>query len=343
MCEREKSKMNIKKIIFIITIAVIIVVGVSIFFVNYQRQHKDYLTINELFEKGTIFHNGKYYSLKKNIDTYLLMGIDDDGGQADIIYLIAADNQNKKIFLIPINRNIMVAMDIYSETGEYLGQNNLQICLAHSIPCRSLNHNEAQKNAVSNLLFGLQIDNYVALHEDGIESLANIMGDINITLNETLTNFENVKGENNLTPFENFVEGETLTVNSQNISAFFRIRELDGLGGSEKRLERVTDYIIECYNKLSNIVGLTSIAKNLSNYNKSLDELYREISNYISTDITNPVKLVAKYLANYTLTEETVFYIPHITGRKNEYEVCYMNEEETREILLHIFYKEALF
>lgn len=312
------------------------------FLVIYQRKNKDYLTINELFEDGTILYNGKYYSAKKNVNTYLLMGIDDDGGQADIIYLIATDNQSKKIFLIPINRNIVVDMDMYSENGEYLGKSNLQLCLAHSINCGDIDHNEAQKKAVSELLFGVKIDNYVALHEYGIETLANIIGNVDVTLNETLVYFENVKDENNNVPFDSFIEGESLTITAQNITSFFRIRKFYGLGGSQKRLERITDYILKCYDKFSNAAGLTSIIKNLFNHNKTLEELYGEIKNYITTDIDNPVKLATKYLLRYKLTEENVFYIPHTTKQRGKYEACYMNEEETKEILLNIFYKEVI-
>ena len=273
------------------------------------------------------------YRRKTDIDTYLLMGIDKRGGQADAIFLAVADNRSKDIYLIPVNRNIMAEIDCYSADGEHLGGQIAQLCLSHSMVYDYADANLATQNAVSFLLYNVPIDYYVALEMDGITALSDIVGDVNIILNETLDS-------------AGFVAGESITVQGDNIDQYLRARDLNHLGGSHKRLERQTSYILACYDKMHSTKGIWDILFG-HNGELSLDSLrakYNTVKPYITTNIPDIVGVGAKYLT-YTLKDSQVYFAPHTTTQNPEtlYEECYLMEAEMKEILLKVFYRPTLY
>ena len=208
--------------------------------------------------------------------------------------------------------------------------------MAHSSTLGYVDANIATKNVVSNLLYGVNIDYFVCLHEEGIKTLANIIGDVNIVLNETI-------------PDKGFVEGDIINVNKDNIEKFITTREVTKVGGAEKRLERITDYIIASYNKYTNCKDILNILKKIFSIKEKntvnlSENIYDQLLKYITTDIKKPTSLIVKYLG-YNFSEQNVFYIPHTTGldENGVYEVCYIKEKETKEILVNIFYDQVLY
>ena len=94
-------------------------------------------------EAGTLRYNGKTYAYKKDILTFLCMGIDKTGevkassdlyrgGQADALFLAVLDPEDKKISVIGINRDTMTEIKTYDPNGLYAGKEVAQIALAHA-------------------------------------------------------------------------------------------------------------------------------------------------------------------------------------------------------------------
>lgn len=322
------NNMNLKKSVLYFVIATAVVISLFLCFIIIKRNSIDYHSVNEILSSKSILYDGNYYTLKKNITTYLLMGIDNDGGQADMVILLVADHDKDELFMIPINRNLMTDIREYDKKGNYLGLKNRQVCLAHSVVYDYYDPKKATVEAVSKLLFDVPIDYYVSLDMDGIEIISSIVGDVNVTSNENLA-------EVNLT------EGEDVVVNEDNIYLFLSKRNMIGLGGAQKRLEREVEFLLACYDKFKHPM------KNKSSSIGSLDDLsvkYRKLKPYVKTSVDEPLVKTMRYL-NYDFSEENVYYIPHKTqlDENGVYEVCYMKEEETKEKLLEVFYRKTLY
>lgn len=344
-------------ILIIITVICLFLSG----FCTNQRLNKDYKTIDEMFEGGTIMYNGKYYEQKGNMSTHILLGLDDDGGQCDSIFVLAVDHSARSMYLLPINRNIMAVTDWYKDDN-YYGRHLFQLCLAHSLAPKG-KENETAASTISNLLFNLPVDSVTSLKEEGISTLGDIIGDVDMVYNETV-----VQESGNVLS----VEGESVTVNSKNLHMFLTFREIEGLGGPQKRLERETEYILAIYNKLKSADTVFRLFKGLfagksdtdeqvsSDHESSssspaenkdapltIDSLkdgYTELSQYIETDIEDPIGL-ATQLLTYKFDEDHVYWLPHSTtiDKNDVYEECYLDKNAAKETILNLYYKEVLY
>lgn len=311
-----------------------IIISIVFGYVLIMRYNTSYRSINEMFYSDSIYYNDEYYSLKEDVTTYLFMGIDNDGGQADTLILIVADNNKKELFMVPINRNIMADIKVFSNDGERFSIENRQICLAHSMVYEFYDPNIATVEAVSKLLFDVPIDYYISFDMSGIKHISTVVGDVLVTVNENL-------------PESDLILGEKKIINSENIYDYLRVRDTAKIGGAEKRLERQVDFLLACYNKFkSPMKNLFTSDRNFV-ISSNIDEFsykFEIIKSFIKTNIDDPIVNGIKYL-NYDFSEEKIFYIPHKTqlDEKSRYEVCYMNVDEAKEILLNVFYDKGLY
>ena len=137
-------------------------------------------------EAGTLRYNGKTYAYKKDILTFLCMGIDKTGevkassdlyrgGQADALFLAVLDPEDKKISVIGINRDTMTEIKTYDPNGLYAGKEVAQIALAHAYGEGLEESCENTVEAVSNLFYGLPIHGYCALNMSIISTILSLI------------------------------------------------------------------------------------------------------------------------------------------------------------------------
>lgn len=324
-----------RKVIIFTFITFLCVLAASFsLFIMIKRNTIEYHSINNLFYSESIYYNNEYYSMKDDITTYLLMGIDNDGGQADTLILAVADNEKKELFLIPINRNIMADIKVFDNKSHSFNIEKRQICLAHSSVYNFYDPEIATAEAVSKLLFDLPIDYYISLDMDGIEHIGTIIGNVDVIVNETVFDSD-------------LVEGETLTVNSKNIYEYLRTRNVLKIGGAQKRLERQVNFLVSCFNKFKRPVKTFNTITDTISSSNDFDEFkdkYKIMQSFVKTDVKDLVIDAIRYL-EYEFSENNIYYVPHRTqlDENGVYETCYINVYKTKEILLKIFYKKTLF
>lgn len=148
-------------------------------------------------EAGTLRYNGKTYAYKKDILTFLCMGIDKTGevkassdlyrgGQADALFLAVLDPEDKKISVIGINRDTMTEIKTYDPNGLYAGKEVAQIALAHAYGEGLEESCENTVEAVSNLFYGLPIHGYCALNMSIISTINDAVGGVEVTIPESV-------------------------------------------------------------------------------------------------------------------------------------------------------------
>ena len=127
----------------------------------------------------TIERNGVKYFPRQDITVMLIMGIDEVGpvkdsgsynntGEADMIALAVFDETNEQMDILYINRDTMVDMPVLGIGGKPAGTANRQIAVSHTYGSGLEDSCENTKKTVSDLLYGLPINYYVAMNMDAI-------------------------------------------------------------------------------------------------------------------------------------------------------------------------------
>lgn len=139
--------------------------------------------------------NGVRCTPKKNIKTYLFMGLDAQGeaeaseeydgtGQCDTLQLLVIDETNNTYTRLPINRDTMTDVNSLDDDGTYLATTYMQISLAHATGDGMEMSCENTADAVSGLLYDQPIDGYASLNMDSIEVLNHLVGGVTVTIED---------------------------------------------------------------------------------------------------------------------------------------------------------------
>lgn len=240
---KEKQAMFRKGVLIVLAIALVLVaVGVA-------SQVVDRKTIAREEEETTqwpqdmVEINGIKCTPKKNIKSYLIMGLDSRGeaeateeydgtGQVDTLELVVVDYTANTYTRLPINRDTMTEVRSLDTDGTYLATTEVQIALAHTkgdgmeISC------ENTVDAVSNLLYGQTIDGYASLNMDAIEILNHLAGGVTVTIEDDFSKED-----------PSLIQGETVTLTDAQAMSFVHGRMSVGDGTNEGRMKRQSQYL----------------------------------------------------------------------------------------------------
>ena len=160
------------------------------------------------------YYNGTAYAKREDLETVLLLGVDKFEGetpegyvnnqQADFLLLLVMDKQHETCTPIQLNRDTMTEIQILGVTGEPAGTFTGQLALAHTYGSGEEDSCENTVLAVSNLLYGMEIDHYVSLTMDGVALLNDLVGGVTV---EVLDDFSGID--------DSLVQGETVTLQGQ--------------------------------------------------------------------------------------------------------------------------------
>ena len=277
-------KKNKKIIVIVISIILaIILLLLSAFWIitaiGKHQFHKDDTNISadlvEIEDESTITYNGKKYILNKNIVSVLVMGIDRDNvnqnlgngnnGQADVIFVATIDTKTKKACIIPISRETMVDVNLYTGDGKYAGTQKEQLCLAYAYGNTAEESSKNVMTSVKRLLCGINISSYVTIEMDGVSKLNDMVGGVQVTCLEDIVNKK-----------VQFYKGNKITLNGTNAMTYIQSRGED-LEANSRRMQRQKQFLSALMNKTGNAV--------LSNFS-NLAKYYNTLSPYFSTNVS---------------------------------------------------------
>lgn len=220
-----------------------------------------------------VYYNGHKYIFNDSIISTLFIGYDQSerdeeegkAGQSDFIYLMALDLKNHKTKAISIPRDTMVDVEQYYY-GDYYGTNDkMQIALSYAYGDGREQSSELTKNAVSRLLFNMQINKYVSLNMQGVGELSTAIGGVRLNPLESI-------------PKTSIEKGKSINLSSSNANAYVRWRDSD-MYGSENRRKRDVQFMEEFYKK-----SFVSFRKDIA----SMIRLYNKGQEYATTNIGIP-------------------------------------------------------
>ena len=234
--------------------------------------------VDSALEDGSkVVYNGETYIYNKNAVNVLFMGIDkedienDEGyganGQADCILVLNLDTQTGNIKILPISRDTMVDVNMYSSEGSYLGVENEQLCLAYAYGSNGKESCENVRRSVSRLLYGVEIGSYVAIDLEGVAVLNDAIGGVRLTPIETV---DTGSKENSV------YKGKEVVLKGKKVDAYIRWRGTD-IEANSRRMQRQKHYITTFASQAGNQV--------MSDFTK-LTTLYDKAKPYTVTDVT---------------------------------------------------------
>lgn len=318
----KKFAVLLAAIIFVVLVAVVCSV-----FVDKQKLHNS----KEVNASDVVVLNGKQYIPKKNIETYLFIGVDnmdkvkkasdyDESGQSDVLILMVRDISEGTYKMLSINRNTITAVDSLDLDGTYLGTTDMQIALAHAKGDGLESSCENTVKAVSNLLMGQKIDGYAALNMGGISVLNKMVGGVAVTIEDDFSDSDS-----------SLKIGETVTLTDEQAVHFIRGRMNVADGTNENRMKRQAQYLEGFKPKFKE--------KCLADSNFALD-FYKGLQEYMVTDISEQkfsklAVLVAKDKDEGQLTIDGTEGIDEMNFATFE-----VDEESLERVIAELFYKE---
>lgn len=310
----------------LILIIINVVVGVS----NYLRRNKDVnddWDIPSQLDRDLVYYNGEAYKYNHNLKNILFIGIDNNeelqlentpgtGGQADCIILLSFDSENKTTRALQISRDSMTDVDIYDMNGNYYTTIRAQIATQYAYGNGAKNSCWAMKKTVSNLLYQLPIDGYIAMDIAAVSEINDMLGGVTITVPEDYTAIDPA-----------FKKGETLTLNGKQAEKYVRYRDTAITGDNNFRMQRQIQYIPALFDTFRN---------KTKNSQEAIEELYADVSSYVMTDLT--LEEMAD-MSEYSWDKNDVAYIEGESIPGEEFEEFHVDDEKLRELIMKTFYK----
>lgn len=353
MKQKKPFSQKLNNILFFL-LGILAVVIAGVIFINFQTnatgsEQKDYVVKDdtqagetkksnglsssvEKWQEGTITYNEKKYVYNTSIETYLLMGIDNDepvstakdsvsGGQSDAIFLLVANKETQQMSIISINRNTMTPIEIYDENGKDLGEMTAQLCGQHGFGDGKKLSCSRTVNAVSKMFYNLPISGYMSINMGAIGDINDAIGGVEVNVLQDI----NVPAKD-----VDLKKGQTKTLNGNEAYCYLRNRDITQFESATDRLRRQEQYLN----------GFISKAQSQNQANSALAmDIYNSAADFLVTDI-DFTELVST-LMGYGYSDDRMYTVPGETVKGDKYEEFNIDNQAFYDMVIQIFYKEA--
>lgn len=326
------------RIIIILLILVFLFVSIvgGTFLYLQQSGKKDLIVeqVNPEYEER-IEYNGHTYIYNNNKIAFAFLGIDRENlslnntigaaGQADTDVVIVIDANTGKVSLISIPRDTMVDIDLFSVTGDFVGTEKKQLCLAYAYGDGGARSCENVTSAISRILYNVPIEKYFALDLEGIAPLNDAIGGVTV---ESLYDFKT----------EGIKMGDSVKIMGDFAETYVRRRDADNIEASLNRTKRQAQYIQAYVQQLR-----PAVVQDFS----VISRLYNTAMDYSQTNISlNDVTYIASLVLSKGISDYTQYTIEGEMRASEEvndvvFAEFYADENSVLETVLNCFYTQV--
>jgi len=277
-----------------------------------------------------IYFDGKPYIHKKNIETFLFIGIDKYGEseevtgyrnheQCDVLMLCVIDHDAKTYKVLQINRDTYTKIPNIGATGDRLQDIDAQIALAHTYGSGKEDSCEYTAEAVSMLLMDEKIDHYISLKLDSIAILNKSVGGVEVTIPVDMTMVD-----------PEMQKDKTMVLSDKQAEFFVRSRGKLEDDTNVSRMTRQDTYLHAWRQK----------AKQKMNADAGFAlDLIADLSYYMVADQDlNGLSKLSGYLADYEYLGK--IKIDGETKSGQEFLEFYPDQEALKKTVMDLFYEE---
>lgn len=327
MGKSKNKKGLIIPIIAVVLVAVLIFSGFNL--INALFSFDDTKNNNATASK-TITRDDKVYYPRQDITVLMLTGIDQNGpvkastsynndGEADMIALTVFDESEKTFNVLVLNRDTMLNVPVLGVGGKPAGTSYEQLALSHTYGTGMEDSCENTRKAVSDFLYGLNIDYYLSMNMDAISILNDAVGGVTVNVTDDFSAVD-----------PTLTKGQ-FTLQGEQALEFIQTRKDVGNQMNISRMERHTEFMN----------GFIKAFKNqLNNDGDSfVYDTYNAIDEYMVTDVSvNTMSNLVKKYADYQLEDIIAPEGENVTGA--DYMEFYVDEDKLDSLILNLFYAE---
>lgn len=277
---------------------------------------------------------GEEYRYNNRIRTILYAGIDSDGDleantqytlapRADSISLVVLDEKHSRISIIALSRDTMTDVRRFTLDGKDRGLFNDHLGYAFTYgdggkaSCRNLSE------AVSTLLFGIPVNEYVVTNRSSLAKMMDILGPVEVTVpNDDLAD-----------EYPQMRKGEKATITADNIEDYVRSRDTAEDLSNVGRMERQASFMTAAIDKMKELL------------NDSIDAVWNKTShveeNMLTSITRNKYLDLAELVINLTYEEDGNYLsLPgeNVTGE--DHDEFYPDLEAVQELVIDLFYEK---
>lgn len=283
--------------------------------IDYQRRHE------------TVYINGEPYTPRKGVSSVLVIGVDtlgkavgsdsyNNSEKADFLALIVFDDKNEKYTVLHINRDTMADVPMLDIAGKEMGKLYTQLAIAHTYGDGLVSSCKNTVKAVSDYLYGVEIDNYISVTMDAVSRLNDCVGGVTVTVDDDMTAVD-----------PSFVKGTTVTLLGDKALAYVRARGAMEDSSNLARMERQKKYLAAFVEKLADMNVTDTFLLNA----------YDQIAEYSVTNCdTSFISALSRKIGTYSYAGAISPKGDAQVGEK--YMEFYADEEDLINILIELFY-----
>lgn len=287
-----------------------------------------------VWKEGWVRYNDKIYEYNDDIMTFLIMGIDKmtpvkaakdptDGGQADGLFLLVANPDDKSVKVIAINRDTMVDVLMYGfEEDGITPVIQAQITVQHGFGDGMEQSCEATVDAVSKLFFNLPVSGYAAINMGAIPDLVKVVDGVDVSVLEDMTKLR-----------PDWKEGASVHLYGSSAYDYVHYRDITVYESARMRLARqkqfLSLYIAKLREKVKQDITLPV-------------QVYQMIDKYMVTNVSaDQAAYLATQLVDYNFDGEHIYTLEGTTVTGEEYEEFYPDKDALKDLMIQIFYQEV--
>ena len=319
-----------KQLLFLLCVAVLLI-GALIYFITKDKEESYSSDFQESNREELVEHRGKKYRYNEHLSNYLFMGIDtrepvteyetrQEAGRADTIFVLSYDRVKKTVKGIAIPRDTITNIHMIAPDGTDLGTAKDHINMQYVFGDGKEESCQLMKEAVSGILYNVQIQGYCSRNMDGIAVFADILDGVEVTVpNNSL---EKVNSE--------FVSGAKVTITKDNAEQFVRYRDTEIAQSAIDRMNRQKVYLEAVAEK---------VREKSSEDASLIVDIYENLEPYMVTNVGND--MLAKLLEADFDSGTGIVDIPGEGVEGAEFDEYHVNETELYELILQMFYEEV--
>lgn len=283
---------------------------------------------NSFFSTALVRDGVKYYP-RTDLTVIAFMGIDEmspvapsnsyrNAGEADALVLLVLDKTNESYSILAINRDSMVTMPSLGVGGQEAGTFYGQIALSHTYGSGMEDSARNTVKTISDLLYGLHIDYYVAMNMGGIPALNDALGGVTVEVTEDFSAVDPTIGLG------------TVTLRGEQALHFVRTRKEVGDQLNLSRMQRHESYM----------KGLMqALESKLAESESFVMDTWQAVSSYMVTDCSvSTISTLLSDCSSYTLGE--ILSLEGNNVRGQEHYEFYLDEAALDAVILRLFYSK---
>lgn len=321
-------RINKKYVIILTILTAVILVLISAFLV-FDNQPEDYILSETTNSINKIEYNGKTYIFNSNLKTVLVIGADGNAedplaGQADFISLIVINEKEDKASFLIIPRDTLTKIDVCDQDGKVLDTTISHINMSY--PQGGNTHYYMAlntRNAVSNLLNGIQINNYISMPVTILEDFVDVFDEGDVYLKDDSLSYLD----------SNLVAGSIYHIDKESIELYLRSRDVETDFSAENRTNRHIMFLEYFIDKLK------GLSKN--DQETKLDQLGGLLSKCETNITSKQLNIYYNSVLSEINNNQEIIVIPGRYQMGLFYDEFHYDGESLKDLIVRLFYKEA--